>query len=379
MIEQRGQGEEGDMAEKMSWGNSVCPSRPGRVSSGFGNRWGASSQDQPCLSEIALAVAAQRWDSWGEAEEAAHRRLCLHSRQEISCVLITLFLFPKQEEPSLGDKRPASYPSPLFGPFSMLEAVNPTSPTNSLPDMVIRIASFSLGTLHLYLHLHALDMQLVCWPGVPLLSQSLLAPCLPFTHRHRCLWRKILRVISCHPIWASQAGVEFLADFLHSPLLVLLLTIAVCCLVFLANEVQLREWNKRHHFLKATHNVPSALLPSWCFQLGISVINGVRGFVVYLFLPLGTVPLCGFQPSLTKHSPPVYLVGSSSTILKAFYSMSHSPGQTPHLSYPFSEWKRSCDPFEQIPLAFHSWGLLSPRENIIDDLTFLHYLDPVIL
>lgn len=213
---------------------------------------------------------------------------------------------------------------------------------------------------------------------IPLLSHSLLEPCLPFTG-HRCLWRKILHEISCHPIWASQARVEFLTDFLHSPLLILLLTIAACCLTFLSNEIQLREWNKRHHFLKVTCNLPSALLPSWCFQLGISVINGLRGFVGYLFPPLETVPLWGSQPSRMMHSLPVCLVGSSSTILKDFYSMSHLPGQTPHQSYPFSEWKRSCDPFEQIPLAFHSWGLLSPREIIIDHFAFLHYLDPVIL
>uniref|UniRef100_A0A8D2AZJ6 Pleckstrin homology domain containing S1 n=1 Tax=Sciurus vulgaris TaxID=55149 RepID=A0A8D2AZJ6_SCIVU len=42
-----------------------------------------------------------------------------------------------KEGPSLGDKRPTSYPGPLVGPSSMMEAVSPTSPRNSLPDVYL--------------------------------------------------------------------------------------------------------------------------------------------------------------------------------------------------------------------------------------------------
>ncbi|VTJ55582.1 Hypothetical predicted protein [Marmota monax] len=48
-----------------------------------------------------------------------------------------------QEGPSLGDTRPASYPSPVFGPSSVMEAVSPTSPRNSLPDMYLMEKSSS--------------------------------------------------------------------------------------------------------------------------------------------------------------------------------------------------------------------------------------------
>uniref|UniRef100_A0A8C9KCB2 Pleckstrin homology domain containing S1 n=1 Tax=Panthera tigris altaica TaxID=74533 RepID=A0A8C9KCB2_PANTA len=40
-----------------------------------------------------------------------------------------------EEKFSLGGKRPSSDPSPLLGPSSASEAVNPTPPRNSLPDM----------------------------------------------------------------------------------------------------------------------------------------------------------------------------------------------------------------------------------------------------
>uniref|UniRef100_A0A8C9QM65 PH domain-containing protein n=1 Tax=Spermophilus dauricus TaxID=99837 RepID=A0A8C9QM65_SPEDA len=42
-----------------------------------------------------------------------------------------------QERPSLGDTRLVSYPSPVFGPSSVMEAVSPTSPRNSLPHMYL--------------------------------------------------------------------------------------------------------------------------------------------------------------------------------------------------------------------------------------------------
>ncbi|XP_045882346.1 pleckstrin homology domain-containing family S member 1 isoform X4 [Meles meles] len=42
---------------------------------------------------------------------------------------------PQQEKFSVGGKRPSSDPSPLLGPSSTSEAVGPTTPRNSLPDM----------------------------------------------------------------------------------------------------------------------------------------------------------------------------------------------------------------------------------------------------
>ncbi|XP_042764868.1 pleckstrin homology domain-containing family S member 1 isoform X1 [Panthera leo] len=56
----------------------------------------------------------------------------------------------EQEKFSLGGKRPSSDPSPLLGPSSASEAVNPTPPRNSLPDMhFMENNSPGLGQAHL--------------------------------------------------------------------------------------------------------------------------------------------------------------------------------------------------------------------------------------
>nr|XP_035962097.1 pleckstrin homology domain-containing family S member 1 isoform X4 [Halichoerus grypus] len=49
---------------------------------------------------------------------------------------------PEQEKFSLGGKRPSSDPSPLLGPPSTSEAVGPTTPRNSLPDMHLMEKNF---------------------------------------------------------------------------------------------------------------------------------------------------------------------------------------------------------------------------------------------
>ncbi|XP_032346765.1 pleckstrin homology domain-containing family S member 1 isoform X3 [Camelus ferus] len=56
----------------------------------------------------------------------------------------------EQEKLSLGGKRPSSDPNPLLSPSRTLEAVNPTTPRNSLPNMHLREQSFpGLGKAHL--------------------------------------------------------------------------------------------------------------------------------------------------------------------------------------------------------------------------------------
>lgn len=114
--------------------------------------------------------------------------------------------------------------------------------------------------------------------------------------------------------------------------------------IFISNEIHLRK--KYICPLKMICNCTLSSLGFANFPvcpLGILLINGLRVcfffffFHKYCFVLRDVSIDFPFSPGtrhvLIWHSLLFYLVGSSSTILKAFCSLSNSPGQTPHLVF----------------------------------------------